>query len=49
VAPGVVITPTASIGTSPVRIGMTPSQVLALADDSMYAEKRRRQETSSPT
>jgi diguanylate cyclase (GGDEF)-like protein/PAS domain S-box-containing protein len=49
VAPGVVITPTASIGTSPVRIGMTPSQVLALADDSMYAEKRRRQETVSPT
>jgi diguanylate cyclase (GGDEF)-like protein/PAS domain S-box-containing protein len=44
VAPGVVITPTASVGTSPVRIGMTPSQVLAMADDSMYAEKRRRQD-----
>jgi diguanylate cyclase (GGDEF)-like protein/PAS domain S-box-containing protein len=49
VAPGVVITPTASIGTSSVRIGMTPSQVLAQADDSMYAEKRRRQEALSPT
>jgi diguanylate cyclase (GGDEF)-like protein/PAS domain S-box-containing protein len=43
VAPGVAITPIASIGTSPVRTGMTPSQVLARADDSMYAEKRRRQ------
>jgi diguanylate cyclase (GGDEF)-like protein/PAS domain S-box-containing protein len=49
VAPGVVITPTASIGTSAIRIGMTPSQVLALADDSMYAEKRRRQEALSAT
>lgn len=44
VAPGVVLAPTASIGTSVVRSGMTPSQVLAQADDSMYAEKRRRQE-----
>jgi diguanylate cyclase (GGDEF)-like protein/PAS domain S-box-containing protein len=47
VAPGVLITPTASIGTSPVRIGMTPSQVLSLADDSMYVVKRRRQEAMS--
>ncbi|MFL6101436.1 MAG: GGDEF domain-containing protein [Actinomycetales bacterium] len=47
VAPGVSITPTASIGTSPVRMGMTPSQVLSLADDSMYAVKRRRQEEMS--
>lgn len=47
VAPGVSITPTASIGTSPVRIGMTPSQVLSLADDSMYVVKRRRQEAVS--
>ena len=30
-----------------VRLGMTPSQVLAQADDSMYAEKRRRQEALS--
>lgn len=47
VSPGVVVTPTASIGTSPVRSGMTPNQVLALADDSMYVVKRRRQEAMS--
>lgn len=44
VAPGVTMTPTASIGTAAVREGMTPSQVLAVADDSMYAVKRLRQE-----
>jgi diguanylate cyclase (GGDEF)-like protein/PAS domain S-box-containing protein len=47
VAPGLVVTPTASIGTSPVRSGLTPSQVLAQADESMYAVKRRRQEAMS--
>jgi diguanylate cyclase (GGDEF)-like protein/PAS domain S-box-containing protein len=43
VQPGVVLTPTASIGTAPVRPGMTPDQVLTQADDSMYARKRSRQ------
>jgi diguanylate cyclase (GGDEF)-like protein len=41
-APGVVLAATPSVGTSPVRAGLTPSQVLAQADDSMYAVKRRR-------
>jgi diguanylate cyclase (GGDEF)-like protein/PAS domain S-box-containing protein len=43
IPPGIVLTPTASIGTAPVRPGMTPAQVLTQADDSMYAMKRRRQ------
>jgi diguanylate cyclase (GGDEF)-like protein/PAS domain S-box-containing protein len=47
IAPGVVLTPTASVGSSAVRTGMTVSQVLAQADDSMYAVKRRRQDTLS--
>jgi diguanylate cyclase (GGDEF)-like protein/PAS domain S-box-containing protein len=48
VAPGVVLRPTASVGISPVRGGLTVSQVLATADDSMYLVKRRRQEAFSP-
>jgi diguanylate cyclase (GGDEF)-like protein/PAS domain S-box-containing protein len=43
VAPGVLLAATASVGSSPVRAGMTSSQVLAQADESMYDMKQRRQ------
>jgi diguanylate cyclase (GGDEF)-like protein/PAS domain S-box-containing protein len=43
VAPGVLLDVAASVGSAPVRAGMTPSQVLAQADDSMYDMKQRRQ------
>lgn len=41
VAPGIVLAPTASIGTAVVTPGLSPEQVLTLADDSMYAAKRQ--------
>ena len=47
VAPGVVLTSIPSVGTSPVHTGLTPSQVLARADESMYAVKQHRQEALS--
>ncbi len=43
VSPGLVLMPAASVGTAAVRPGMTVSQILTQADDSMYADKRRRQ------
>lgn len=43
VAPGVVLAPTASIGTAPVASWLTPEQSVARADDSMYAAKRARE------
>jgi diguanylate cyclase (GGDEF)-like protein/PAS domain S-box-containing protein len=43
VAPGVLLAATASVGSSPVRAGMTSSEVLAQADESMYDIKQRRQ------
>lgn len=43
VAPGVCLPAAASVGSAPVRPGMTASQVLAQADASMYDEKQRRQ------
>ena len=43
VAPGVLLHATASVGCSPVRAGLTSSQVLARADESMYDMKQRRQ------
>jgi diguanylate cyclase (GGDEF)-like protein/PAS domain S-box-containing protein len=47
VAPGVVLASMPSVGTSPVHAGLTPSQVLAHADDQMYAVKQRRQDALS--
>jgi diguanylate cyclase len=43
VAPDVVLHATASVGSAPVRAGMTSSQVLAQADAAMYEMKQRRQ------
>jgi diguanylate cyclase (GGDEF)-like protein/PAS domain S-box-containing protein len=43
VAPGVSFTATASVGVAAIRPGLTSSQVLATADESMYAVKQRRQ------
>lgn len=47
VAPGVVLAATPSVGTSPVEPGLTPSQILARADETMYAVKQRRQDALS--
>jgi diguanylate cyclase (GGDEF)-like protein/PAS domain S-box-containing protein len=43
VAPGVWLPATASVGSAPVRAGLTASQVLAQADASMYDMKQQRQ------
>jgi diguanylate cyclase (GGDEF)-like protein/PAS domain S-box-containing protein len=43
VAPGVVLAPTASIGTAPVAGWLSPEQSLGRADESMYAAKRARE------
>jgi diguanylate cyclase (GGDEF)-like protein/PAS domain S-box-containing protein len=47
VAPGIVLAAKPSVGTASVQAGLTPSQVLAHADDEMYAVKQRRQDALS--